>query len=59
MREWRDLKFNIDSERQIFFEKLFHGKFSIASLSFSQKPAETKLRKNYFVFLFFKFCFDV
>ena len=26
IREWRDLQFNVDSERQIF-EKLFHGRF--------------------------------
>ena len=27
IREWRDLQFKFDSERQIF-EKLFHGRFS-------------------------------
>ena len=26
IREWRDLRFNVDSEGQ-FFEKLFHGRF--------------------------------
>ena len=26
IREWVDLQFNVDSERQIF-EKLFHGRF--------------------------------
>ena len=29
--EWRDLQFNVDSERQIF-EKLFHGTFYLLSL---------------------------
>ena len=46
MREWRDLQFNVDSERQIF-EKLFHGNF-IYSQSFCQKSAARKSAKKYF-----------
>ena len=44
MREWRDLQFNVDSERQIF-EKLFHGNF-IYSQSFCQKSGERKSPRN-------------
>ena len=29
IRDWRDLQFNVDSERKTFFEKLFHGNFII------------------------------
>ena len=36
--EWRDLQFNVDSERQIF-EKHFHDRF-IYSQSFCQKSAD-------------------
>ena len=46
VREWRDLQFNVDFERQIF-EKLFHGRF-IYSQSFCQKSAERKSPKKYF-----------
>ena len=46
IRDWRDLQFNDDSERQIF-EKLFHGWF-IYSQSFCQKTAERKSPKKYF-----------
>ena len=49
--EWRDLQFNVDSERQSF-EKLFHGRF-IYSQSFCQKTAERKSPKKYlFIFRF-------
>ena len=48
--EWRDLQFNVVSERQIF-EKLFHGRF-IYSQSFCQKSAEAKSSKKYFFFIF-------
>ena len=51
IREWRDLQFNVDSERQIF-EKLFHGRF-IYSQSFCQKSAERKSPKKYFSYLIF------
>ena len=44
--EWRDLQFNVASERQIF-EKLFNSRF-IDSPSFCQKPAERKSPKKYF-----------
>ena len=47
IREWRDLKFNVDSEQQIF-KKLFTAKF-IYSQSFCQKSAEGgKSSKKYF-----------
>ena len=48
--KWRDLQFNIDSERQIF-NKLFHGSF-IYSQSFCQKSAERKSSKIYIFFIF-------
>ena len=48
MREWRDLQFNVDSERKIF-EKHFHGRF-IHSQSFCQKSAERKSPMKYFFF---------
>ena len=51
MREWRDLQFNVDSERQIF-EKLFHGNF-IYSQTFCQKSAERKSSKKYFSYFNF------
>ena len=38
IREWWDLRFNVDIERQIF-EKFFHGRF-ISSQIFCQKSAE-------------------
>ena len=31
LREWRDLQFNINSEEQTIFEKLFHGRFHLLS----------------------------
>ena len=49
IREWRDLQFNVDSERQTF-EKLFHGRF-IYSQSFCQKSAERKSPKKHFLYL--------
>ena len=49
MREWRNIQFNVDSERQIL-EKLFHGNF-IYSQSFCQKSAERKSPKKYFSYL--------
>ena len=49
--EWRDLQFNVDSERKIF-EKLFHGRF-IYSQSFCQKSAERKSLKKYFSYFNF------
>ena len=52
IREWRDLQFNVDSERQIF-EKLFRGRF-IYSQSFCQKSAaERKSPKKYFSYFVF------
>ena len=50
VREWRNLQFNVDSERQIF-EKLFHGRF-IHSQNLCQKYGETKSPKKYFPFIF-------
>ena len=52
IREWRDLQFNVDSERQIF-EKFFHGRFLIYSQSFCQKSAERKSPKKYFSYFIF------
>ena len=46
IREWRDLQFNIQSERQIF-EILCHG-IVIYSQSFSQKSAEKNRQRNIF-----------
>ena len=51
VRKWRNLQFNVDSERQNF-EKLFHGNF-IYSQSFCQKSAEMKSPKKYFSYLIF------
>ena len=51
IREWRDLQFNVDSERQIF-EKLFLGRF-IYSQSFCQKSDEKKSSKKYFSYFIF------
>ena len=51
IREWRDIQFNVDSERQIF-EKLFHGNF-IYSQSFCQKSAVRKSPKKYFSYFIF------
>ena len=54
IHEWRDLQFNIDSERQIF-EKHFHGRF-IYSQSFCQKSAVRKSpEKNFFSHISFLF----
>ena len=44
VRDWRDLQFNVDSERQIF-EKLFNGNL-FYSQSFCQKSAQRKLPKK-------------
>ena len=52
IHEWRDLQFNVDSERQIF-KKLFHGSF-IYSQSFCQKSAERESRRRN-IFLYFIF----
>ena len=55
IRERRDLQFNVDSERQIFW-----GTFSwqfYYSQSFCQKSAERKSPKKYF-FFFLYFIFD-
>ena len=46
IRQWHDLQFKIDSERQIS-EKLFHGRF-IYSQSFCQKSSERKWPKEIF-----------
>ena len=43
IREWRDLQFNADSDRQIF-EKLFHGR-----LIYSQRKSPKKYFFSYFV----------
>ena len=53
IREWRDLQFKVDYERQIF-EKLFHNNF-IYFLGFCQKSAERKSQKQYLLI----FRFDV
>ena len=49
--EWRDLLFNVDTERQ-FFKILFHGRF-IYSHSFCQKSAERKSPKKNIFFPYF------
>ena len=49
--EWRDLQFNVDSERQIY-EKFLHGRL-IYSQSFCQKSAQRKLPKKYFSYFIF------
>ena len=46
IREWRDLQFNVDSERHIF-QKLFHIKL-IYCQSLCQKSAEKKSPNKYF-----------
>ena len=43
----KNVQFEVDSERQIYFEKLFLDSF-IYSQSFCQKSAETKSSKKYF-----------
>ena len=52
IRDWRDLPFNVDFERQIF-EKLFHGRFLFYYQSFCQKYAERKSPKKYFSYFVF------
>ena len=52
----RDLQFNVDSERQIFFEKLFHGKFYLLSEFFQEISADFEIAEKIF---FFIYCFDV
>ena len=54
IREWQNLRFNVDSERQIF-EKLFHGRFILLS----EFLPEIYWEKNVEVFFCFIFCFDV
>ena len=46
IREWGDIQFKVDSERQIFFEKLFMA--LNYSQSFCQKSAKRKSPKKYF-----------
>ena len=45
IHKWRDLQFKVDSERQIFFEKLFMAVL-IYSQSLCQKSAERKSPKK-------------
>ena len=45
IREWRDLQFNIDFERQIVLRNFFIADL-FYSQSFCQKSAETKLPKK-------------
>ena len=51
IREWRDLQFNVDSKRQIFFSlrNFFFASF-IYSQRFCQKSTERKWPKEYFFF---------
>ena len=48
--EWRDLQFNVDSERQIFWET-FHGSFNLLSQILPGKIADE-------IYFFFVFRFD-
>ena len=48
IHKWRDLQFEVDSERQIFWET-FHNNF-ICSQNFCQKSAERKSSKKYFLY---------
>ena len=53
IREWRDVQFNADFERQIF-EKHIHGWFYFYLFSeLCQKSVERKLRKKYIFFSYF------
>ena len=53
IQKWRDLKFNVDSERQIFWET-FHGNFYWFS-EFLPKICWEEIAKE----ILFVFCFDV
>ena len=46
IHKWLDLQFKVDSERQIFFEKLFMA-ILFTSQIFFQKSAERKSPKKY------------
>ena len=48
IHKWRDLRFKVDSKRQIFW-KTFHGSF-IYSQSFCHESAERKSPKKYFLY---------
>ena len=56
IREWQDLQFNVDPERQIFV-KLFHGRF-IYSHSFCQISAERKVAEDFFHISFWCLSWD-
>ena len=51
IREWRDLQFNVDSERQIFWEKFSWQVYVL--YCFCQKSAERKSLKKYFSYFIF------
>ena len=51
IREWRDLQFNIDSERQIF-EKLFHGRFIFTLKVLLKIRWEEVAEEIFFYFIF-------
>ena len=49
-REWRDLQFNVDSERQIF-EKPFYGNFILTLRVFARNLLRGNRRRNIFCFI--------
>ena len=56
IREWRNLQFNVDSERQIF-EKLFHGRFNLLSEFLPEMCWEEVAEEIFFIYHFFFFFF--
>ena len=49
IHNWRDLQFKVDSERQIFFEKLFKA-ILFTPRVFSRNLSERKSPKKYFLY---------
>ena len=53
IHKWCDLQFKVESERQIFFEKLFHGSFLFTLRVFARNLLRGNCRRNAF-----HICFD-
>ena len=53
IREWRNLQFNVGSERPNFLEKLFHGRFIFTLRVFARNLLRGNRRRNSFFFSYF------
>ena len=53
IRQWQDLQFNVDSERLIFFEKLFHGRLFALRVSARNLLRENRWRNIFFFHISF------